>query len=167
VTAASSHTTDLASHLVRMRLTTGLFLVTVPAAMAVAFLVPFRGSSVASPTTVSLVAAAACLWLGFSANRDAGRRLERVKRAFAVHGDERLLFRDHWLIYLVILIRLEMMVICGLVASLWGTGPRLGIFMMLLAAVMITLSWPTARKSQLLLGRAKALRENARTPDRL
>ncbi len=142
-----------------MRLTAGLFLATVPAAMAVAFLAPFRGSAVASPTTVTLVAGAACLWLGFSANRDAGKRLERVRRAYAVHGDERLLFRDHWLVYLVILIRLETMVICGLVASLWGTGPRFGFFMMLLAGVMIILSWPTARKSQLLLGRARALRD--------
>lgn len=109
--------------------------------------------------TVTLVAAAACLWLGFSANRDAWGRLERVKRAFAVHGDERLLFRDHWLVYLVILIRLEMMVICGMVASLWGSGPRFGLWMMILAGVMIALSWPTARKSQLLLGRARALRD--------
>ena len=142
-----------------MRLTTGLFLATVPVAMVVSFLAPYRGSSVASPMTVTLVAAAACLWLGFSANRDAAERLERVKRAFAVHGDERQLFRDHWLVYLVILIRLEMMVICGLVVSLWGTGPRFGFFMMLLAGIMIILSWPTARKSQLLLGRAQALRD--------
>ena len=158
MTGARNPAGDLHRHLVRMRLTTGLFLATVPAAMAVAFLSPYRGSSVASPMTVTLVAAAACLWLGFSANRDAWGRLERIKRAYAVHGEEQLLFRDLWLVYLVILIRLEMMVICGLVASLWGLGPRFGFFMMLLAGVMITLSWPTARKSQLLLGRARALR---------
>lgn len=158
MTADSSRTGDLRNHLLRMRLTAGLFLATVPAAVAVAFLAPYRGSSVAPPMTVTLVAAAACLWLGFSASRDAWGRLERVKRAFAVHGDERLLFRDHWLVYLVILIRLEMMVICGMVASLWGSGPRFGLWMMILAGVMIALSWPTARKSQLLLGRARALR---------
>jgi hypothetical protein len=159
VTGTGSQTGDLHSHLLRMRLTTGLVLATVPVAMAVAFLASYRGSSVASPMTVTLVAAAACLWLSFSANRDARERLERVKRAFAVHGDERLLFQDHWLVYLVILVRLEMMVVCGLVASLWGSGPRFGFWMMLLAGVMITLSWPTARKSQLLLGRARALRD--------
>ncbi len=139
MTANSSRTGDLRSHLSRMRLTAGLFLATVPAAMAVAFLAPYRGSSVAPPMTVTLV--------------------ERVRRAFAVHGDERLLFRDHWQVYLAILIRLEMMVICGMVASLWGSGPRFGLWMMILAGVMIALSWPTARKSQLLLGRARALRD--------
>jgi hypothetical protein len=144
-----------------MRMTTVLFLTTVPAATAVAFLAPYQGSSVASPLTVTLVSAAACLWLGFSANRDAAERIERVKRAFAAHGDERLLLRGHWLIYLVILIRLEMMVVCGLVASLWGSGPRFGFWMVLLAGVMISLSWPTARKTQLLLGRARALRDPA------
>jgi len=159
VTETRTPSGDLHSHLLRMRLTTGLVLATVPAAVAVAFLAPYRGSSVASPMTVTLVAAAACLWLGFSANRDARERLERVKRAFAVHGEERLLFRDHWLVYLVILVRLEMMVVCGLVASLWGSGPRYGFWMLLLAGVMITLSWPTARKSQLLLGRARVLRD--------
>jgi len=152
---------ELQPHLLRMRLTTGLFLAAVPAAVAVAFVVPYRGSSLASPLTVTLVAAVACLWLGFSANRDARDRLERVRRAFAVHGDEHRLLRDHWLVYLVILVRLEMMVVCGLVASLWGSGPRVGVWMILLAGVMITLSWPTARKSQLLLGRARALRETA------
>lgn len=154
-------TGDFQRHLLRMRLTTGLILATVPVAAAVAFLAPHRGSSVASPMTVTLVAAAACLWVSFFANRDARERLERVKRAFAVHGDERRLFRDHWLVYVVILVRLEMMVVCGLVASLWGSGPRFGFWMFLLAGLMIVLSWPTARKSQLLLGRARALRETA------
>jgi hypothetical protein len=143
-----------------MRLTTGLFLATVPAGLFVAFLAPYRGSSMASPTTVTLVAAAACLWLGFSANRDAGERLDRVRRSFAVHGDEARLFRDHWLVYLVVLIRLETMVLCGVVASVWGLGPRFGLWLVILAGIMMALSWPTARKSQLLLGRAKALRDS-------
>ena len=161
MTGTESPAGDVRRHLLQMRLTTGLFLATVPAAVAVAFLVPHRGSSVASPTTVTLVAAAACLWLSFFANRDARERLERIKRAFAVHGDEGRLLRDHWLVYLVILVRLEMMVVCGLVASLFGSGPRFGFWMFLLAGLMIILSWPTARKAQLLLGRARALRESA------
>ena len=161
MTGTESPAGDVRRHLLRMRLTTGLFLATVAVAVAVAFLVPHRGSSAASPMTVTLVAAAACLWLSFFANRDARERLERIKRAFAVHGDEGRLLRDHWLVYLVILVRLEMMVVCGLVASLFGSGPRFGFWMFLLAGLMVILSWPTARKAQLLLGRARALRESA------
>jgi len=146
-------------HLRRMRVSMGLFLATVPAAIAVAFLTKYRGSSVASPLTVTLVAAAATLWISFSANRDAGNRLEKIRRAFAVHGDENRLLRDHWLIYLVVLVRLEMMVVCGLIVSLWGLGPGIGVWLLVLGALMMVLTWPTARKTKLLLGRARALRD--------
>jgi hypothetical protein len=147
-------------HLRRMRVTTGIFLATVPAAIAVAFLARYRGSSVASPLTVTLVAAAASLWIGFAANRDAGNRLEKIRRAFAVHGDESRLLRDHWLVYLAVLVRLEMMVVCGLIVSLWGLGPGIGVWLLVLGALMMALTWPTARKTQLLLGRARALRDD-------
>jgi hypothetical protein len=143
-----------------MRVTTGIFLATVPAAIAVAFLARYRGSSVASPLTVTLVAAAASLWIGFAANRDAGNRLEKIRRAFAVHGDESRLLRDHWLVYLAVLVRLEMMVVCGLIVSLWGLGPGIGVWLLVLGALMMALTWPTARKTQLLLGRARALRDD-------
>jgi len=112
---------EISRHLQQMRVTTGLFLATVPAAIAVAFLAPYRGSSVASPLTVTLTAAAASLWIGFAANRDAGNRLEKIRRAFAVHGDESRLLRDHWLVYLAVLVRLEMMVVCGLIRGRCGT----------------------------------------------
>jgi hypothetical protein len=150
---------EIRRHLRQMRVTTGLFLATVPAAIAVAFLAPYRGSSVASPLTVTLTAAAASLWIGFAANRDAGTRLEKIRRAFAVHGDESRLLRDHWLVYLAVLVRLEMMVVCGLIVSLWGLGPGIGIWLLILGALMMALTWPTARKTQLLLGRARASRE--------
>jgi len=151
---------EISRHLQKMRVTTGLFLVTVPAAIAVAFLAPYRGSSVASPLTVTLTAAAASLWIGFAANRDAGNRLEKIRRAFAVHGDESRLLRDHWLVYLAVLVRLEMMVVCGLIVSLWGLGPGIGVWLLVLGALMMALTWPTARKTQLLLGRARALRDD-------
>ena len=151
---------NIRSHLVRMRVTAGVGLVGVIIGVVAAFVLPYRGSAVASPLTVTLVAAAACLWIGFSANRDATGRLEKIRRAFAVHGDEGRLLRDHWLVYAVVLIRLEMMAAGGLVVALWGVGPKTGVWLLILGGLMIALTWPTTRKTQLLLGRARALRED-------
>jgi hypothetical protein len=142
-----------------MRVTGVTALVMTIAATVAAFVLPYRGSMVASPATVTLVAAAASLWVGFSANRDAGRRLAKIRRAFAVHGDEQRLLRDHWLVYVVVLIRLEMMAVGGFVVALWGSGPRIGVWLLILCGLMIVLTWPTTRKTQLLLGRARALRD--------
>ena len=149
---------NLQSHLLRMRITALAALAVVIIAAIAAFVLPYRGSAVASPRTVTLVALAASLWIGFSANRDATGRLERIRRAFAVHGDEGRLLRDHWLVYLVVLFRLGMMVVAGLVVALWGSGPTFGIWLLILGGLMIVLTWPTTRKTQLLLGRARALR---------
>ena len=151
---------NLQAHLLRMRVTGVVALVAVAVAVVAAFVLPYRGSAVASPLTVTLVAAAAGLWIGFSANRDAAGRLKRIRRAFAVHGDEGRLLRDHWLVYGVVLIRLETMVAGGLVVALWGLGPRFGVSLVVLGGLMIALTWPTFRKTQLLLGRARALRED-------
>ena len=151
---------NLRSHFLRMRVTAGVGLVVVFFAAIAAFVLPYRGSAVASPRTVTLVALAASLWIGFSANRDAAGRLERIRRAFSVHGDEGRLLRDHWLVYMVILVRLGMMVVAGLVVALWGSGPTFGIWLLILGGLMIVLTWPTTRKTQLLLGRARVLREN-------
>ena len=151
---------NLQSHLLRMRITAVAALAVVIVAAIAAFVLQYRGSAVASPRTVTLVALAASLWIGFSANRDATGRLERIRRAFAVHGDEGRLLRDHWLVYLVVLVRLGMMVVAGLVVALWGSGPTFGIWPLILGGLMIVLTWPTTRKTQLLLGRARALRED-------
>jgi hypothetical protein len=142
-----------------MRVSAVAGLIVVVFAAIAAFVLPYRGSAVASPRTVTLVALAASLWIGFSANRDAASRLEKIRLAFAVHGDEGRLLRDHWLVYLVVLIRLEMMAAGGLVVALWGSGPAFGIWFLILGGLMIALTWPTTRKTQLLLGRARALRE--------
>ena len=155
-------TDALHRHLLRMRLTTGVFLATVPAAIAASFALPHRGAAVASPTVITLTAVAASLWIGFSAGRDAATRLERIRRAFAVHGDECRLLRDHWLVYVAVALRLEIMVGCGLIISLWGLGPRIGVWVVLLGGVMMALTWPTSRKTRLLLGRARALRDEDR-----
>ena len=150
---------DLDRHLRRMRLTTGLSLVAVPAAIVAIFVVPHRGAAVASPMTVTLVAVAAALWIGFTANRDAAARIERIKRAFAVDGDEECLLRNHWLVYILVLLRLAMMVVSGVIVGLWGIGPKIGIWVVLLGGIMIALTWPSRRKTQLLLGRARLLRD--------
>ena len=151
---------NLRSHLVRMRITAVAALVVMVFVAIAAFVLPYRGSAVASPRTVTLVAMAASLWIGFSANRDATGRLEKIRRAFAVHGDEGRLLRDHWLVYVVVLVRLGMMVVGGLVVALWGSGPAIGIWLVILGGLMIALTWPTLRKTQLLLGRARALRND-------
>jgi hypothetical protein len=44
--------------------------------------------------------------------------------------------------------------------SLWGLGPGIGVWLLILGALMMGLTWPTARKTQLLLGRARALRDD-------
>ncbi len=149
---------EIDRHLRRMRLTALLFLATVPLALVAGFLLPWRGSPVASPVAVTGVAALASLWIGFSATRDADGRLERIRRAFVVHGDEQRLLRDHWLVYAVVALRLEMMVLAGVLVSGWGLGPRIGAWLVLLGGIMIALTWPTRRKVQLLLGRARAQR---------
>ena len=152
---------NLRAHLMRMRVTAVVALVVAAGAMVTAFVLPYRGPSVVSPLTVTLVAAAGSLWIGLSANRDAAGRLERIRRAFALHGDEERLLRDHWLVYMVILVRLEMMVLGGLVVAFWGLGPIFGVSLLVLGGLMVVLTWPTTRKSQLLLGRARALREES------
>jgi hypothetical protein len=152
---------NLDAHLLRMRVTAVAGLIVVIVMAVAAFVLPYRGSAVASPRTVTLVALAASLWIGFSANRDAASRMAKIRRAFVVHGDEGRLLGDHWLVYIVILIRLEMMAIGGFVVALWGSGPVFGIWFLVLGGLMIALTWPTTRKTQLLLGRARALREDA------
>jgi hypothetical protein len=147
-----------------MRITAVLALIMAGGAILAAFVLPYRGSSVASPLTVTLVAVAGALWVGFSANRDAANRMEKIRRAFAVHGDEARLLFDHWLVYVVILVRLEIMVVGGLVVALWGLGPVFGVWVLVLGLLMIGLTWPTARKSRLLLGRARALRSEDEVP---
>jgi hypothetical protein len=152
---------NLQSHFLRMRVTAVVGVVAVIVSVVAAFVLPYRGSAVASPRTVTLVALAASLWIGFSANRDAASRLENIRRAFAVHGDEGRLLRDHWLVYVVVLFRLGMMLVGGLVVALWGSGPTFGIWFLIMGGLMIGLTWPTSRKTQLLLGRARALREDS------
>lgn len=149
----------VAGHLRRMRMTAIVVLLIIPVALAAGFAVPHRASSVASPLAITVVAVIASLWVGFSANRDAATRLDRIKRSFAVHGDEDRLLRDHWLVYIVVLARLLAMVACGLLVAVWGLGPIIAVVVFVLAGVLTTLTWPTDRKARLLLARGRALRD--------
>jgi len=148
---------EIDRHLRRMRLTTLVFLMTVPLAAAVAFFVP-AGHGIASPLAVTLITAAAALWIGFTANRDAQSRLDRIKRAFAATGDEEKLLRDHRTVNLAVLARLEVMVIAAAVAMIWGASSTAGWGILVLAAMVMGLSWPTADKTHMLIQRAREQR---------
>jgi len=148
---------DLDRHLQRMRWTTMIFLFTVPVAIAAMVVVPAR-DSVASPLVVTLVVASAALWIGFTANRDAQARLDRIKRAYAANGDEQRLLRDHRMVNVAVLARLEVMVASAVVASVWGGSSAAAWGVLALAAMMMGLSWPTAEKSHTLLERSREQR---------
>jgi len=148
---------EMDRHLRNMRLTTMVFLLTVPVAVAALVLVPSRESSVA-PMAVTLATAAAALWVGFTANRDAQARIDRIKRAYAAKGDESRLLRGHRLVNLAILVRLAVMVLAAVVAGIFGSSTAAAWGVLFLAAMMMGLSWPTEEKSATLLQRARELR---------
>jgi len=148
---------EIDGHLRSMRLTTLGFLLTVPLAAALCIGVAARESMV-SPMAVSLTAGAAALWVGFTANRDAQARLDRIKRAFAAKGDEKQLLRDHRMVNLAVLARLEVMVIAAVVASIWGGSSAVAWGVLALAGMMMFLSWPTADKTDMLIKRAREQR---------
>jgi uncharacterized membrane protein YfcA len=141
----------------RMRVAGGLFLATLPAVMVAAWRLPRLTADLSRPI-VTLVLAAAGLWLAFSSDRDARSRLDRIKRGFAVHGDEARLLTDFLRVYLIVLTRLELIGLCGLAAAVWGSGPTATIWFVLITAVLMLLAWPSERKARLLLDRARALR---------
>jgi hypothetical protein len=144
----------LKRHLGLMRVLAIVFLVVPWLVLLISFFMPRLEPGGASPTVVTLVAYAASLWIGFTANRDARQRLERIRRHFAVHGVEGRLLRDHRLVYLVILIRLSVIAGLGLVVSIWGNGPKAAIALELVCGILIGMTWPTLHKSRLLLQRA-------------
>ena len=157
MSSTSLQTGEIDRHLRIMRLTNVGFLLTVPAAIIVLLVLPAR-ESLSSPLVVSLVAGAAALWVGFSANRDAQARVDRAKRAFAVHGDTRRLLKDHRLVNLSVLARLEVMVAAAVVAALWGVSSAAAWGILTLAALMMALAWPTAEKTHMLIQRAREQR---------
>ncbi len=149
---------QLHNHIKAMRrsaLALGAFLI---AAAVGSFFLPRLANDLVNPMGATLVGAAAALWIGFSANRDARTRMDRVKRAFAVHGEFDRLFRDHHRAYLVVLLRLLAVAACGIVVAVWGAGPGLGLAFFILAAILMAMAWPTDHKTRLLIRRAQAMR---------
>lgn len=142
----------------RMRIVASSVFVVLAVTAVIAFKMPRLHNDMLGPQGVTLVAAAAALWIGFTANRDARSRLERIKRAFAVHGEERRLLRDYLVVYLIVLLRLFAVAACGLAVATWGAGPGLGTAFIGLAAVLNLMAWPTVHKARLLIQRANALR---------
>lgn len=148
---------ELDHHLRLMRMMTAGALVSIVAAIGVVVLAPSR-AGVAPPLAVTLVAAGAAFWIGFTANRDAQVRLDRVKRAFAVDGDLPHLLRGHRMVHLLVLARLEVMVVAAVVAGVWGSQTAAVWGILALAAMMMALTWPTADKTDMLIQRAREQR---------
>ena len=148
---------QLRGHLKTMR-RSGMILIGLLLVMAVAqFFLPRLANDLVGPMGATVIAAAAALWIGFSANRDAQVRMDRIKRAFAVHGEVDQLLKDYHLAYLAVLSRLFAVAGCGVVVAIWGAGPKLGLAFFILAGILTAMAWPTEHKTQLLVRRARAL----------
>jgi hypothetical protein len=159
--AHSTDPADLARHLKRMKVLVTAFLALQPATLLLLFFV--RGhfaNALLSPMHVTLLLAAAALWIAFTAERDAEKRLAHAKHGFTVHGNEARLLREHVLVYLLVLLRLEAISVCGVLAALWGKGFGVAIWFVVLAALLTALTWPTPRKAKLLIERAQAAKRD-------
>jgi len=148
----------LENHITSMRRTGLVFGVILVAIFVGSFFLPRLTNELVGPGGATLLGAAAALWIGFSANRDARTRMERIKLAFAVHGETTRLLRDHHRAYLAVLLRILAVAGCGLVVSIWGAGPRLGLFFFILSGILMAMAWPTDHKTRLLVRRARAMR---------
>jgi len=135
-------------------------LCTIPIAIVAVFLLPRLRAEAASPFAVTLLVLAGSLWVAFTAERDARGRLDRAKRAFAVHDDVPRLLHDHLVVFLVVIFRLEVVVVGAVVTAVWGLGPAVGVWIALLGGIMMGLAWPSERKTRLLIERARKLRDD-------
>ena len=144
-------------HMRRMRLVTVLFLCTVPIAGAGAFFLPRRRLASVSPQAVLAITALIAAWYAFTINRFAAKRLYRVREAFDSHGDVERLLSGHFRVYLTVLIRLEVIILCGLINAEAGAGPHTTLWYVLAAGLLMLLAWPTEHKTMLLLRRVGAI----------
>lgn len=126
-----------------------------------AFFLPRAANDLVGPKGATLIVAATALWIGFSANRDARTRMDRVRLAFSVHGKIDRLLQDHHRAYLMVLLRLLAIAGCGVVVAVWGAGPGLGLAFFILAGILMAMAWPTDHKTRLLIRRAQALRPDS------
>jgi hypothetical protein len=72
------------------------------------------------------------------------------------HHDPGRLLREHLLVYLVVLMRLEAIAACGLMISITGNGPVAALPVHFIALIQIVRSWPSFHKTRLLVDRALA-----------
>ena len=149
----------VARQLTRMRLVWVAFLMTVPLAVIAGYRAPRLEPAAATPAAVTLVTVAAGIWISFTAERDSRARLQRAKRAFAVHHDPDRLLRSHLWVFVAVLVRLELIVAFGLVTAVWGVGPGVAVWFALVAGLLMLLAWPSEHKVRLLLARARQVAE--------
>jgi hypothetical protein len=156
---AGSSTIDPAltrRHLVRMRAVAGIAIALPIIASAVGLVLEPRSIVPVPRLAVTGLAICLALWFAVSAERDARRRLEMIKRGFVVHGEQGRLQREHLGVYVAVLLRLEAIVICGLMISIGGNGPVAAVPVHVIALIQIARTWPTEHKVLLLLRRAMA-----------
>jgi hypothetical protein len=60
-------------------------------------------------------------------------------------------------VLLVVLLRLEIIVLGGLVVAVWGVGPWASLWFVAAGALLMARAWPTERKSLALIERAREL----------
>jgi hypothetical protein len=140
-------------YLTWLRALSALLLLVATAACVVVFFLPRKQSLLASPLVITLIALAMGLWFAFSAGRDARSRLDGIKHTFATTGNLKILLRDYLLVYLVVLLRLQALTLCGFLTAIWGKGPVYAVAFMVVAIVLTARAWPTQHKLRLLLDR--------------
>lgn len=140
-------------HLRRMQASAVLFLLTVPAAGIGAFFLPRARLRFASQPVVLAATLVVALAYAFSVNHTARVRLGRIRDAFDEHGNVNRLLDDHFRTYLAVLLRLEMINLCGLINAEAGSGPRTTVWYVVVAGLLMLLAWPTEHKTRLLLRR--------------
>jgi len=147
-------TAEIDVHLRRMRVLWLLGELLALASALTCWLLPRLHPTVLGRGGFSLLVAAAGLWLGFSASRDARRRMERIRRAFGVHGDVGRLLRGHLMAYTWILLRMLFIAAGGQAIAVWGAGPAFSLLLSSLAVILTLMTFPTEYKTRLLLKRA-------------
>jgi hypothetical protein len=138
-----------------MRSVAVAFLLTQPLALIAAFMAPRARLGAIPPVFVTLGALAVGFWFAFTADRDARRRLDRVKEAATADGDRRRLLSGHLLVLVAVLLRLEMITVLGLIVAVWGSGPRITVWFVVVVSILMVLAWPTEHKARLLLRRVE------------
>ena len=147
-------TAEIDAHLRKMRVLWFLGELLALASALTCWLLPRLHPTVLGRGGFSLLVAAAGLWLGFSASRDARRRMERIRRAFAVHRDVGRLLRGHLVAYTWILLRMLFIAAGGQATAVWGAGPGFSLLLSSLAVILTLMTFPTEYKTRLLLKRA-------------